>query len=100
MSDKFIGININKIKKPDLRRSLGIVLQDVNLFTGTIMDNIRYGNLNATDEECIKASKLSNAVITYFPVCQVIKTIDQICNRCFPCTGGSDKSYFLSGSSI
>lgn len=58
---RYDGININKIKKPDLRRSLGIVLQDVNLFTGTIMDNIRYGNLNATDEECIKASKLSNA---------------------------------------
>lgn len=58
---RYDGININKIKKTDLRRSLGIVLQDVNLFTGTIMDNIRYGNLNATDEECIKASKLSNA---------------------------------------
>lgn len=58
---RYDGININKIKKPDLRHSLGIVLQDVNLFTGTIMDNIRYGNLNATDEECIKASKLSNA---------------------------------------
>lgn len=58
---RYDGININKIKKPDLRRSLGIVLQDVNLFTGTIMENIRYGNLNATDEECIQASKLSNA---------------------------------------
>lgn len=58
---RYDHININKIKKPDLRRSLGIVLQDVNLFTGTILDNIRYGNLNATDEECIKASKLSNA---------------------------------------
>ncbi|MBS4980979.1 MAG: ABC transporter ATP-binding protein [Lachnospiraceae bacterium] len=58
---RYDGININKIKKPDLRRSLGIVLQDVNLFTGTIIDNIRYGNLTATDEECIKASKLSNA---------------------------------------
>jgi ATP-binding cassette subfamily B multidrug efflux pump len=46
---RYDGININKIKKPDLRRSLGIVLQDVNLFTGTVMDNIRYGNLNATD---------------------------------------------------
>lgn len=55
------GININKIKKPDLRRSLGVVLQEVNLFTGTIMDNIRYGNLDATDKECIQASKLSNA---------------------------------------
>ena len=58
---RYDGININKIKKEDLRHSLGIVLQDVNLFTGTIMDNIRYGNLQATDEECIEASKLSNA---------------------------------------
>lgn len=58
---RYDGININKIKKPDLRRSLGVVLQDVNLFTGTIMDNIRYGNLDATDEECIAAAKLSNA---------------------------------------
>ena len=58
---RYDGININKIKKPDLRHSLGIVLQDVNLFTGTIMENIRYGNLEATDEECIAAAKLSNA---------------------------------------
>ena len=58
---RYDGININKIKKPDLRRSLGIVLQDVNLFTGTVMDNIRYGKLDATDEECIKAAKLANA---------------------------------------
>lgn len=58
---RYDGININKIKKPDLRRSLGIVLQDVNLFTGTVMDNIRYGNLNATDEECIHSAKLANA---------------------------------------
>lgn len=58
---RYDGININKIKKPDLRRSLGIVLQDVNLFTGTVMDNIRYGNLNATDQECIAAAKLANA---------------------------------------
>ena len=58
---RYDGININKIKKPDLRRSLGIVLQDVNLFTGTIMDNIRYGKLDATDEECIAAAKLANA---------------------------------------
>lgn len=58
---RYDGININKIKKDDLRHSLGVVLQDVNLFTGTIMDNIRYGNLEATDEECIEASKLSNA---------------------------------------
>ena len=55
------GININKIKKADLRRSLGIVLQDVSLFSGTIMDNIRYGKLDATDEECINAAKLANA---------------------------------------
>ena len=58
---RYDGININKIKKADLRRSLGIVLQDVNLFTGTVMDNIRYGRLDATDEECIAAAKLSNA---------------------------------------
>ncbi len=58
---RFDGININKIKKPDLRRSLGLVLQDVNLFTGTVMDNIRYGRLDATDEECIEAAKLANA---------------------------------------
>ena len=58
---RYDGININKIKKPELRRSLGIVLQDVNLFTGTIMDNIRYGKLDATDEECIAAAKLANA---------------------------------------
>lgn len=58
---RFDGININKIKKRDLRRSLGIVLQDVNLFTGTVMDNIRYGRLDATDEECIAAAKLTNA---------------------------------------
>ena len=54
---RYDGININKIKKSDLRRSLGIVLQDTNLFTGTVMDNIRYGRLDATDEECIKAAK-------------------------------------------
>lgn len=58
---RYDGININKIKKADLRRSLGIVLQDVNLFTGTVMDNIRYGKLDATDEECIAAAKLANA---------------------------------------
>ncbi len=55
------GINITHIKKPDLRRSLGVVLQDVNLFTGTVMDNIRYGRLDASDEECIAAAKLANA---------------------------------------
>ena len=58
---RYDGININKIKKADLRRSLGIVLQDVNLFTGTVMENLRYGNQNATDEECIAAAKLANA---------------------------------------
>lgn len=58
---RYDGININKIKKADLRSSLGIVLQDVNLFTGTVMENIRYGRLDATDEECIKAAKLANA---------------------------------------
>ena len=58
---RYDGININKIKKDDLRRSLGIVLQDVNLFTGTVMDNIRYGRLDATDEECIEAAKIANA---------------------------------------
>ena len=58
---RYDGINVNKIKKADLRRSLGVVLQDVNLFTGTVMDNIRYGKLDATDEECIKAAKLAGA---------------------------------------
>ena len=58
---RYDGININKIKKTDLRRSLGIVLQDTNLFTGTVMENIRYGKLDATDEECINAAKLANA---------------------------------------
>ena len=58
---RYDGININKIRKSDLRRSLGIVLQDTHLFTGTVMDNIRYGRLDATDEECIAAAKLANA---------------------------------------
>ena len=58
---RYDGINVNKIKKADLRRSLGVVLQDVNLFTGTVMDNIRYGKLDATDEECIKAAELAGA---------------------------------------
>ncbi len=58
---RYDGINITKIKKPDLRKSLGVVLQEVNLFTGTVMENIRYGNLDATDEQCIEAAKLSNA---------------------------------------
>ena len=58
---RYDGINVNKICKPDLRRSLGVVLQETNLFTGTVMDNIRYGKLDATDEECIHAAKLANA---------------------------------------
>ncbi len=58
---RYDGINVNKIKKSDLRRSLGLVLQDTNLFTGTVMENIRYGRLDATDEECITAAKLSGA---------------------------------------
>ncbi|MBE7062076.1 MAG: ATP-binding cassette domain-containing protein, partial [Clostridiales bacterium] len=58
---RYDGININKIKKADLRRSLGIVLQDTNLFTGTVMENIRYGRLSATDEDCIEAAKLAYA---------------------------------------
>ncbi|HJC24154.1 MAG TPA: ABC transporter ATP-binding protein/permease [Candidatus Eisenbergiella merdavium] len=58
---RYDGININKIKKPDLRRSLGMVLQDTHLFTGTVMDNIRYGRLDATDGECIAAARLANA---------------------------------------
>jgi len=58
---RYDGININKIRKSDLRRSLGIVLQETNLFTGTVMDNIRYGRLDATDEDCIRAAKLANA---------------------------------------
>ena len=58
---RYDGININKISKRDLRHSLGVILQEVNLFTGTVMDNIRYGNLEATDEECIAAAKLANA---------------------------------------
>lgn len=58
---RYDNININKIAKPDLRRSLGVVLQETNLFTGTVMDNIRYGKLDATDDECIKAAKLANA---------------------------------------
>ena len=58
---RYDNININKIRKTDLRNSLGMVLQDTNLFTGTVMDNIRYGKLDATDEECIQAAKLANA---------------------------------------
>ncbi len=58
---RYDGININKIRKSDLRRSLGMVLQDVNLFTGTVMENLRYGKLDATDEDCIRAAKLVNA---------------------------------------
>ncbi len=58
---RYDGININKIRKGDLRRSLGIVLQDTHLFTGTVMENIRYGRLDATDEECVAAARLANA---------------------------------------
>ena len=58
---RYDGININKIRKPDLRRAIGIVLQDTNLFTGTVMENIRYGKLDATDEECVEAAKLAGA---------------------------------------
>ena len=58
---RYDGINITKIRKPDLRQSLGVVLQDVNLFTGTVMENIRYGRLDATDEECMAAARLANA---------------------------------------
>ena len=58
---RYDGININKIRKSDLRRSLGVVLQETNLFTGTVMENIRYGNLDATDEDCIRAAKTANA---------------------------------------
>ena len=58
---RYDGININKIKKADLRRSLGVVLQDTNLFTGTVMENIRYGNLDATDEQCMEAARLAGA---------------------------------------
>ena len=58
---RYDGININKINKSELRKSLGVVLQETNLFTGTVMDNIRYGKLDATDEECIAAAKLANA---------------------------------------
>ena len=58
---RYDDINVNKIKKADLRRSLGIVLQDTHLFTGTVMENIRYGRLDATDEDCKKAAKLANA---------------------------------------
>ena len=58
---RYDGININKIRKGDLRRSLGMVLQDTHLFTGTVLENIRYGRLDATDEECVAAAKLANA---------------------------------------
>ena len=58
---RYDGININKIKKADLRKSLAMVLQDTHLFTGTVMDNIRYGRLDATDDECIAAAKSANA---------------------------------------
>ena len=68
---RYDGININKIKKADLRRSLGIVLQDTHLFTGTVRDNIRFGKLAATDEEIVAAAKLANAheFIRKLPIC-------------------------------
>lgn len=82
---RYDGINITKIRKPDLRRSLGVVLQDVNLFTGTVMDNIRYGRLDATDEECIAAAKLANAddFITRLPdgYDTVLTGMEQVCRR-------------------
>ena len=64
---RYDGIDINKIKKADLRRSLGIVLQDTNLFTGTVMENIRYGNLDAVDEECIAAAQACRCRRLYPP---------------------------------
>lgn len=64
---RYDGININKIKKSDLRHSLGIVLQDTNLFTGTVMENIRYGKLDATDEECIAAARLARCGRFHYP---------------------------------
>lgn len=67
---RYDGININKIKKSDLRRSLGVVLQDVNLFTGSVMDNIRYGRLDATDEECIAAISWPMRT-TSSPICRM-----------------------------
>ena len=70
---RYDGINITKIKKPDLRRTLGVVLQDTHLFTGTIMDNIRYGKTDATDEECIAAAKLANAH-GFIPDCRTAMT--------------------------
>ena len=90
---RYDGININKIKKADLRRSLGMVLQDTNLFTGTVMDNIRYGRLDATDEECIAAAKLAGAddFITRLP-----RGIPDSCSRktapTFPRASGSCSS--------
>ena len=72
---RYDGININKIKKADLRHSLGIVLQDTNLFTGTVMENIRYGNLDASDEECIAAAKLAGADDLYQPSAGGIHTM-------------------------
>ena len=77
---RYDGININKIKKPDLRRSLGMVLQDVNLFTGTVMDNIRYGKLDATDEACIAAAKLAKRPRLYHDACP------RATRRCSPAT--------------
>ena len=71
---RYDGININKIKKADLRHSLGIVLQDTNLFTGTVMENIRYGNLDASDEECIGAARTGQARTTLSAGCLTATT--------------------------
>ena len=77
---RYDGININKIRKPDLRRSLGIVLQDTNLFTGTVMDNIRYGKLDATDEECIARGEAGQCRRLHHPSARGLR------HRCSPAT--------------
>ena len=71
---RYDGININKIRKPDLRRSLGIVLQDTNLFTGTVMDNIRYGKLDATDDECIARGEAGKRPRLHHAACPTATT--------------------------
>ena len=71
---RYDNININKIRKPDLRRSLGIVLQDTNLFTGTVMDNIRYGKLDATDEECIARGEAGQRPRLHHAACPTATT--------------------------
>ena len=79
---RYDGININKIRKADLRRSLGIVLQDVNLFTGTVMENIRYGNPDATDDECIAAHKAAGVEYIVVPSMRRIETLDGLATYC------------------